>query len=138
MDMLCGCPEYCAPEMLREEPYLASVDIWSAGVILYAMAGGELPFFGETREETGHLVLTQQLEIPESMSPELADLLRHILIKDPAGRYSLAEIAAHPWMQGGERSTQGAARNVPLPAAQTPPRGWWAKFKAKFKGKKKG
>jgi serine/threonine protein kinase len=138
MDVLCGCPEYCAPEMLRGEPYLASVDVWSAGVILYAMAAGALPFFGETREETAHLVLTQQPAFPPALSPALADLLARVLAKDPAARLSLAEIAAHPWMHAQEGAPSGAARGAPLPAAQTPPRGWWARLKAKFKGKRKG
>jgi serine/threonine protein kinase len=135
MDLLCGCPEYCAPEMLREEPYTASADIWSAGVILYAMAAGSLPFYGETREETVQLVISQALEFPEAMSAELVDLLRRILVKEPAGRASLAEIAAHPWVRGS--GAGHAARRSHVPESESPPHGWWHRLKAKFMGKKK-
>jgi 5'-AMP-activated protein kinase catalytic alpha subunit len=42
----CGTPAYIAPEILRNKGYGLSVDLWSAGVVLFAMLYGSVPFKG--------------------------------------------------------------------------------------------
>ena len=41
-----GSPLYMAPEIVKKECYDHKVDVWSAGVVLYAMLCGRMPFFG--------------------------------------------------------------------------------------------
>jgi len=47
LDMLCGSPEFIAPEILKQQAYGKKVDIWSLGVILYTMLCGYPPFHDE-------------------------------------------------------------------------------------------
>jgi serine/threonine protein kinase len=140
MDLLCGCPEYCAPEMLSGKPYTAAIDVWSAGVILYALAVGELPFSGSTREETVDLVIESEPKYPEELSPQIRDLLSKILKKNPAERYSLAQIAGHSWMKMTRtmslRDERPRGMAEPVPKSETPPKGFWQWFKTKI-GKKR-
>ena len=53
----CGTPAYIAPEILRNEGYDFSVDVWSAGVVLYAMLSGNVPFKGKNVQELHERIL---------------------------------------------------------------------------------
>lgn len=46
-----GSPLYMAPEIVREEPYDKSVDIWSVGVIAHILLSGCPPFYGKTKQD---------------------------------------------------------------------------------------
>jgi 5'-AMP-activated protein kinase catalytic alpha subunit len=74
-----------------------TVDIWSCGVILFAMVCGYLPF---EDPNTGHLykkILSANYQIPSFVSPECKDLMRRILNTDPKTRYTIEDIREHPW-----------------------------------------
>ena len=43
----CGTPVYMAPEMLQKHPYGPSVDVWSAGIVMYITLSGSMPFYAE-------------------------------------------------------------------------------------------
>jgi MAP/microtubule affinity-regulating kinase len=138
MDVQCGTPQYSAPEVLRGDPYAPSVDVWSAGVILYAMAAGALPFNGDTREDIAHAVVTDEPDFPPSLGPLLTDLLTRLLTKDPAARIPLGDILAHAWVTSTESASQGGgAPRGAVPSAESPPKGWWARLKQRFAKKKK-
>lgn len=47
----CGTPAYIAPELLRGRGYSLNVDLWSAGVVLFAMLYGTVPFKGSSMDE---------------------------------------------------------------------------------------
>jgi serine/threonine protein kinase len=139
MDTLCGCPEYCAPEMLQGLTYTAAVDVWSAGVILYTLAVGELPFSAETREETTDLVLDTEPEYPETIRPDLVNLIKGLLEKDPAKRLRLEQIEEHSWIKGlreKEKPADSARKTAGAVArSETPPKGFWQWLKSKTQGK---
>jgi len=48
LSVYCGTPHYMDPDLVRKQPYNAlAADVWAAGVILYIILVGKLPFFGE-------------------------------------------------------------------------------------------
>ena len=96
-DTKCGSPAYVPPEMILGKGYSTNADTWSAGIILYAMTVGRLPFDDENVQKTLQLIITAQPQLPPSLSPALTDLIIRMLTKDPASRISLDKIKEHPW-----------------------------------------
>lgn len=96
----CGSPCYAAPEMVAGKRYNGlPADIWSCGVILYAMVCGYLPFEDPKTNLLYKKILNADYTIPDFVSQECADLIRKILNTDPNQRYTMAEIKEHPWMK---------------------------------------
>ena len=77
----CGTPAYIAPEILKDKGYSGfKVDIWSAGVCLYAMLVGTVPFKGNTMQELHLQILSGKYEIKdEILTDEAKDLLSKLL-----------------------------------------------------------
>ena len=94
----CGTASYAPPEMHKGEKYYGLLtDIWSAGVVLYAMAFGYLPFCDDDEEINITNIIEGNYEIPNTASPELYNLLLHLLDINPITRYDLDQIKVHPW-----------------------------------------
>ena len=94
----CGSPCYAAPEMIAGKDYNGlEVDIWSCGVILYAMACGYLPFEDKDTNKLYNKILNCQYHLPTDISDGIRDLISKILNINPAKRYTMAQIRAHPW-----------------------------------------
>ena len=94
----CGTASYAPPEMHKGEKYYGLLtDIWSAGVVLYAMVFGYLPFCDDDEDTNINNIIEGNYEIPSSASPELYDLLLHILDINPLTRYDIDQIKMHPW-----------------------------------------
>lgn len=96
MSGIVGTPYYVAPEVIAGNDYNETVDVWSAGVILYIMLSGIPPFYGETAKEIFEAVLRANLRFPRSVfssvSAEAKDLLRLMLGKDASRRFSAAQV----------------------------------------------
>lgn len=105
----CGSPCYAAPELVVNDDnrYVGTaVDIWSCGVILYAMLCGYLPFDDDPTNPQGaninalyKYIISTPLEIPKTTSPEATHLLRRMLVPDPTKRCTMDEIRQHPWLK---------------------------------------
>lgn len=92
----CGSPHYAAPEVIRGQPYEGcSADIWSAGVILYALLAGYLPFDDPSIRNLLAKVKRGKYMMPE-FHPDLKNLISRMLTVDPAGRITIEEIKNHP------------------------------------------
>ncbi len=89
----CGSPCYAAPEMIRGERYHGlGADIWSSGVILYAMVCGYLPFEDQNTKKLYSKIIKAEYKVPEFLSEDCKDFLSLILNPDPQKRYTISEI----------------------------------------------
>ena len=94
----CGSPCYAAPEMIAGHDYCGvKVDSWSCGIILFALICGYLPFEDPDTTKLYLKILEGKFEIPGFVSDDAADLIRGILIKEPAKRPSALEFSHHIW-----------------------------------------
>jgi serine/threonine protein kinase len=99
MSSKCGTPSYVAPEVFMSDEYAGPpVDVWSAGVILFEMLTGRLPFMGRTAGELAAKIAGVKVRYPVTLSNEARDLLSHIFVVDPTQRYTSDQIRAHPWL----------------------------------------
>ena len=80
----CGSPCYAAPEMIAGKRYHgANVDIWSTGVILFALVCGYLPFEDPNTANLYKKILAGEFQLPKFISPDVADLIKKVLTTDP-------------------------------------------------------
>ena len=91
-----------APEIVREEMYDKSVDIWSIGVIAHILLSGCPPFYGKTKLDIYRSIVS---DIPKfgkvksSLTQEAIQFVMKCLSKDPARRFTAAQLLDHPWLQ---------------------------------------
>lgn len=113
----CGSPHYAAPEIIYGRRYRGDMaDIWSCGIILYALLTGFLPFDGGDLPSTLRLVKRAEFEIPPEVSLEATDLIRRILQKRPEERINMQGIWAHPLLKKYEKLHQAMANHYVGPA----------------------
>lgn len=94
-----GSLHYSSPEICNQVSYEGpEVDVWSIGVVLYALCIGRLPFGGGTEEETAERIRQGIFTVPAWLPAELTGLIRGMLTVDVAKRFTLAQVAAHPWL----------------------------------------
>ena len=95
----CGTPAYIAPEILLNQGYGGyGVDIWSAGVVLYAMLSGTVPFKGNNIDELHDLIIKGEYKPIKDISEEATHLIKCILETDPKKRINTKDILVHPWL----------------------------------------
>ena len=94
----CGSPCYIPPEMIKEMGYNGEeTDIWSAGIILYLMLCGTLPFYEEDNQLLYQKIIKGEYTIPKYLSEEAKDIIKQILEVDPKKRINFEKIKKHPW-----------------------------------------
>jgi len=74
-----------------------TVDIWSMGVLLYAMTCGTVPFKAKTMQDLHKVILKGRYNIPDHLSKELVNLMSGMIHLEPYMRLSLKQILDHPW-----------------------------------------
>ncbi|EOA17843.1 hypothetical protein CARUB_v10006247mg [Capsella rubella] len=94
----CGSPNYAAPEVISGNPYSGpGVDVWSCGVILYALLSGYLPFIDEHLPSLYNTIMRGEYRIPFHLPSLARDLISRMLTVDPFRRITIPEIRRHPW-----------------------------------------
>jgi len=94
----CGSPNYAAPEVISGRLYAGpEVDVWSCGVILYALLCGSLPFDDESIPNLFKKIKGGIYTLPSHLSPSARDLIARMLLVDPLKRITIPEIRQHPW-----------------------------------------
>lgn len=100
-----------APEVFlparKTTGYTAACDLWSAGVVLYMLLGGEPPFWDESQPALVRKVLAGNYDLDSGawtdVSDEAKDLVRKLLCKDPVKRLTAKQALLHPWILNGRR-----------------------------------
>ncbi|KAJ8399949.1 hypothetical protein AAFF_G00406790 [Aldrovandia affinis] len=114
LETSCGSPHYACPEVIRGEKYDGRrADVWSCGVILFALLVGALPFDHDNLRQLLEKVKSGVFHMPHFIPPDCQALLRGMIEVNPDKRLTLEAIQKHTWYQGG--------RNEPCPE-QPPPR----------------
>ncbi|KAM5355391.1 hypothetical protein ACJ41O_002037 [Fusarium nematophilum] len=125
MQTSCGSPCYAAPELVVSDSLYTGrkVDVWSCGVILYAMLAGYLPFDDDPANPEGDninllykYIVTTPLTFPEYVTPHARDLLRRILVPNPRKRADLFEVARHSWLSEYAKLVEFITSSTTLPS----------------------
>ncbi|BEI81839.1 hypothetical protein CcaverHIS002_0209990 [Cutaneotrichosporon cavernicola] len=108
----CGTVGYTAPEIVKDERYSKSVDMWALGCVLYTLLCGFPPFYDESinvlTEKVARGYYTFLSPWWDDISDSAEDLITHLLCVDPAQRYTIDQFLAHPWIT--------AAAEPPVPS----------------------
>ncbi|XP_002721582.4 uncharacterized protein [Oryctolagus cuniculus] len=103
-----GTPEYSAPEVFRQEPYDPfAADLWSLGVILFAMLAGAMPFSGKDLAELRDCIQRGSYELPCAASPALEELLSSLLSPDPCDRPTVESARQQWWFDPLREEAEG-------------------------------
>ncbi|QID83876.1 serine/threonine protein kinase [Saccharomyces pastorianus] len=119
LETSCGSPHYAAPEIVSGLPYRGfASDVWSCGVILFALLTGRLPFDEDNGNVRDLLLKVQrgQFEMPDDteISKDAQNLIGKILVVDPTQRMKTRDILTHPLLKKHQTIKDSQSiRNLP-------------------------
>eukprot|EP01096_Ripella_sp_DP13-Kostka_P016947 TRINITY_DN846_c0_g2_i2.p2 TRINITY_DN846_c0_g2~~TRINITY_DN846_c0_g2_i2.p2 ORF type:complete len:389 (+),score=188.83 TRINITY_DN846_c0_g2_i2:949-2115(+) len=95
-----GSPAFIAPELCIAGGRASgrAVDIWAAGITLYYMVFGNVPFMADNLLDLHECILNDPVVFPHSIEPDLQDLIEKMLDKNPDTRIRLGDIMQHTWV----------------------------------------
>lgn len=119
-----GIPPYISVDIVRRVKYGLVADMWSAGVVLYEMLSGELPFKGETDREVVEKIKAGKVEFDSPCWDEISDdakgLVRQLLQVDPYKRISALGSLQHRWIAAHIALSRPASSTTSLPVSSAP------------------
>jgi len=114
----CGTVGYTAPEIVKDERYSKSVDMWALGCVLYTLLCGFPPFYDESIQTLTEKVARGQYTFLspwwDDISKPAQDLVSHLLTVDPEKRYDINQFLNHPWIREADEVTYAAHDAPPL------------------------
>eukprot|EP00755_Sulcionema_specki_P008400 Sspe_Gene.40829::Locus_19724_Transcript_1_1_Confidence_1.000_Length_4075::g.40829::m.40829/K08796/BRSK; BR serine/threonine kinase len=101
LEVSCGPPHYSCPEIVKGEKYVGTeADMWSCGVLLYAISTNTLPFDDPTMDALMEKVKIGRYKIPSSLPATLRDLISKMIRVNGADRITMDELMQHPfWVE---------------------------------------
>ena len=101
LNRYCGSIGYVAPEILTNHSYGPSVDVWSAGVLLFVLLCRRLPFFDEDEEVEFKRTLKAEFKFRkrDKLSKEARAFLRASLTADPKKRSCIRDLVTHAFIR---------------------------------------
>ena len=93
-----GTPLYMSPELVQENPYNGSADLWSLGCILFELYTGKPPFFTTKIWTLINMIVNDPVKYPEEMGEQFKDFLSGLLEKDPNKRLNWPDLLHHPFV----------------------------------------
>ncbi|XP_067293563.1 serine/threonine-protein kinase BRSK2 isoform X6 [Pseudorasbora parva] len=107
LETSCGSPHYACPEVIRGEKYDGrKADVWSCGVILFALLVGALPFDDDNLRNLLEKVKLGVFHMPHFIPPDCQNLLRGMIEVDATKRFTLEQIQKHTWYIGGKNEPE--------------------------------
>uniref|UniRef100_A0A665WQF1 non-specific serine/threonine protein kinase n=2 Tax=Echeneis naucrates TaxID=173247 RepID=A0A665WQF1_ECHNA len=95
----CGSPAYAAPELIQGKAYIGSeADVWSMGVLLFALLCGYLPFDDDNCMVLYRKIMRGNYDNPRWLSPGSILILNQMMQVDPKRRLSVRQLLDHPWV----------------------------------------
>ncbi|CAG8659733.1 25684_t:CDS:2 [Gigaspora rosea] len=100
-----GSLAYCAPEQARSKTSIKNptVDIWSLGVVLYALVTNKLPFMDDFVPRLQYKIINGRYDesalYESGCSDDLRDLLKKIFKTNPTQRLTINGVLEHRWCQ---------------------------------------
>ncbi|KAM3624645.1 uncharacterized protein V6R79_026024 [Siganus canaliculatus] len=95
----CGSPAYAAPELIQGKAYIGSeADVWSMGVLLFALLCGYLPFDDDNCMVLYRKIMRGKYDNPRWLSPGSVLLLNQMMQVDPKRRLTVGQLLDHPWV----------------------------------------
>lgn len=114
VDTPCGSPCYASPECISGKPYDGvTTDVWSCGVILYAMVTGQLPWTKRNQAQLFKQIRRGEYEVPKHLSFACQDFIRGLMKVDPKKRLTIPQALEHEWM----RETPAQLAHLPTPVS---------------------
>ncbi|XP_020917728.1 maternal embryonic leucine zipper kinase isoform X2 [Exaiptasia diaphana] len=102
LETCCGSPAYAAPELVSGLPYFGNeVDLWSMGVLLYALVCGFLPFDDDNTYKLYRLIQKGEYEIPLWLSKETIGIIGQLLQVNPRKRSTIKDLLNDDWVMKG-------------------------------------
>lgn len=103
----CGTPYFVAPEILLRKGYDTQADMWSVGVIVYSLLSGSLPFTGKRHLDLFKSIIAGEYTFDEDrwecVSDGAKDLVRKLLVVNPAERFSAQDALNHDWIRADSK-----------------------------------
>jgi fused-like protein len=101
-----GTPLYMAPELVQEQPYNHTADLWSLGVILYELVVGKPPFYTNNFFSLIQFIVKDPVKFPPTITQNFKSFLRGLLNKIPSQRLDWPQLAEHPFVAETEEEKQ--------------------------------
>ena len=111
----CGSPGYAPPEMILGKKYEGLMtDLWSCGIILFAMMFGCLPFDDFEEEKLYRKIIEGKYEYPKDVntSEEAKNLINSILVVNPKYRANINDIKNNKWFKKNYKPSLGLFNSV--------------------------